>query len=44
MCAQGLISPLSLGELPRERWTDDGESGFQKLPGIESPKRKSSLR
>ena len=39
-----MISPLSLGDLPRERWTEDSESAFPslKLPGVESPRRKSS--
>ena len=25
---QGLITPLSLGDTPRERWTEDSESHF----------------
>ena len=41
---QGLISPL--GDNPKERWTEDAESAFTslKLPGVESPRRKSTLR
>ncbi len=41
---QGLISPLR--DNPKERWTEDAESAFpsMKLPGVESPRRKSTLR
>ena len=40
---QGLISPLSLGDIQKDKWTEDAESAFPglKLPGVESPKRKS---
>lgn len=43
---QGMISPLSLGDNTKERWTEDTESAFSslKLPGVESPRRKSTLR
>ena len=40
---QGLISPLNLGAMPTDRHPEDAEHAFQtlKLPGMESPRRKS---
>ena len=40
---QGLISPLNLGATPTDRYPEDAEHAFQtlKLPGMESPRRKS---
>ncbi|CAK0783950.1 hypothetical protein CVIRNUC_007153 [Coccomyxa viridis] len=39
----GLISPLNLGATPTDRYPEDAEHAFQtlKLPGMESPRRKS---
>ena len=40
---QGLISPLNLGATSTDRYPEDAEHAFQtlKLPGMESPRRKS---